>query len=400
MKKSNLKNPFGKYNGNEGEYVLRALDTESKENRGFPWVSELEDKFCELSSSKHAIAVNSGTSGLHAALVAADVGPGDEVIQPALTVVMNSFVTLACGATPVYADINPNTWNIDASSIKEKITQNTKAIMAVSLFGLPLDMEPIMKLAKEHNLLVIDDSAETICGSYKEKFPGTHADMAVYSFENKKHMTSGSEGGMVITSNPDLAQKVRKFAGIGYKNLNASAGRDSIDFSQFQDPNYERQDFIGLNYRMNVITAAVGLAQLERAEYLVNRRISIAKMFEEVIDDCDYLVPQATSEDSIHSYFTYAIKYLGEELKGISWKEFYRMYTSMGGNGFYAAWKNPYLEPALKGKKLGDITLEKGLCPIAEECQKLLMLFKTNHRDPEEAKKDVKILNDLIKEIG
>ena len=319
---SDYKNIYGKFNGNEAEYVLRVLDSESEANRGFPWITEFEDKFCELSGAKYSIAVNSATSGLHAALVAANVGPGDEVIQPGLTVIMNSLVTVACGATPVFADINPVSWNMDANSIKQKITPKTKAIMAVSLFGLPLDIEPIMKLAKKHNLIVIDDSAETITGHHKGKFPGTHADMAVYSFDNKKHMTSGSEGGMVITSNADLAQKVRKFSGIGYKNLTPSAGRTSLASSEFQDPDYERHDVLGLNYRMNAITAAVGLAQLERIEFLVKRRMTIGGMFNDAIKGCSYFVPQAKSQDSIHTYYTYGVRYLGKEMKGITWKDF------------------------------------------------------------------------------
>ena len=398
--KSDYKNKYGKFNGNEAEYALRVLDSESPQNRGFPWVTEFEDKFCELSGAKYSIAVNSATSGLHAALVAAEVGPGDEVIQPALTVIMNSLVTIACGATPVFVDINPNTWNIDADSIRKKITPKTKAIMAVSLFGLPLDIEPIMQLAKEFNLIVIDDSAETITGNHKGKFPGTHADMAVYSFENKKHMSSGSEGGMVITSNPDLAKKVRKFSGIGYKNLTASAGRTSLASSEFQNPEYERHDVLGLNYRMNAITAAIGLAQLERIEFLVNRRISIGEMFTEAVMDCEYFVPQGHLENTTHTFYTFGVRYLGHKLRGISWKDFYNRYTSKGGNGFYSAWVNPYLEPVLKGKKMGSQIFDNGLCPIAEEYQKTIMLFKTNQRNPEEAKKDVKILKDLIIEIG
>ncbi len=398
--KSDYKNKYGKFNGNEAEYALRVLDSESTQNRGFPWVTEFEDSFCELSGAKYSIAVNSATSGLHAALVAADVGPGDEVIQPALTVIMNSLVTIACGATPVFVDINPDTWNIDTDSISKNITSKTKAIMAVSLFGLPLDIEPIMDLAKKHNLIVIDDSAETITGNHKGKFPGTHADMAVYSFENKKHMSSGSEGGMVITSNPDLARKVRKFSGIGYKNLTASAGRTSLASSEFQNPDYERHDVLGLNYRMNAITAAVGMAQLERIEFLVNRRISIGEMFTEAVKDCEYFVPQGHLDNTIHTFYTFGVRYLGDKMKGISWKDFYNRYTLKGGNGFYSAWVNPYLEPVLKGKKMGSQVFDNGLCPIAEDYQKTIMLFKTNQRDPEEAKKDVRILQELINEIG
>ena len=397
---ANPENPYGKYNGKEHEYVLKALDTENGEFGDFPWVTEFEDKFCDLSGANYSIAVNSATSGLHAALVAAGVSSGDEVIQPALTVIMNAFVTIECGAIPVFADINPDTWNIDAETISAKITEKTKVIMAVSLFGLPLDIDPIMALAKKKGLIVIDDSAETICRNYKGKFVGTHADIGVYSFENKKHMSSGSEGGMIVTSNETLAIKIRKFAGIGYKNLTATAGRTSLASSEFQNPKYERHDVLGLNYRMNVVTAAVGLAQLERIEHLVQRRICIGEMFNKVVEGCSWLEPQGKLDKANHTYYTYGVKYDGELIKNISWEEFYEKYKNLGGNGFYAAWVNPYLEPALKGKKFGNTTFEHGLCPIAEEYQRKIMLFKTNYRNLAEARHDADLLSELIDKIG
>ena len=398
--KSDYKNPFGKFNGSESQYVLRALDSESQENRGFPWVTEFEDRFCKLSGAKFAIAVNSATSGLHAALIAAGVSEGDEVIQPSLTVIMNSLVTVACGAVPVFADINPDSWNIDVNTIEEKITPKTKAIMAVSLFGLPLEIDPIMLLAAKHGLVVIDDSAEVICGNYKDKFAGTHADMAVYSFENKKHMSSGSEGGMIITDNPEFATRARKFSGIGYKNLTASAGRTSLASAEFQNPDYERHDTIGLNYRMNNITAAVGLGQLDRIEHLVQRRIAIGEMFNRAIERCAWIIPQKKSLNSTHTYYTYAVKYEGLAEKGVTWKEFYSRYKAMGANGFYGAWVNPYLEPVFRGQSIGGQTMEAGLCPRAESYQKKIMLFKTNHRNLSEANRDADILSKLIDEMG
>ena len=272
--------------------------------------------------------------------------------------------------------------------------------MAVSLFGLPIDIDPIMALAKEKGLIVIDDSAETICGNYKGKFAGTHADIGVYSFENKKHMSSGSEGGMIITSDETLAIKIRKFAGIGYKNLTATAGRTSLASSEFQNPKYERHDVLGLNYRMNVVTAAVGLAQLERIEHLVQRRICIGEMFNKAVEGCSWLEPQGKLDEANHTYYTYGVKYNGELIKNISWEEFYKRYKKLGGNGFYAAWVNPYLEPALKGKQFGNTIFEYGLCPMAEEYQRKIMLFKTNYRNLAEARHDVNLLSELIDEIG
>ena len=397
---TNVYNPFGKFNGKELEYVTRALDSETKENREFPWVQKFEESFSSKIGSKYAIAVNSGTSGLHAALYAAGVGAGDEVIQPATTVVMDAYVTCHLGAVPVFVDIDPTSWNIDARKIEEKITDKTKAIIVVSLYGLPVDIEPIMITAKKYNLVVIDDSAETLMCKYKGDMAGTHADFGVYSFEKSKHMTSGSEGGMVVTNNEKYAILTRKFAGIGYKGLTASTGRTSLASSVYQNPDYERFDTIGFNYRMNAITAAVGLAQLERIDHLVERRKVIGTMFLEAVKDCSWLETQEIPNYSEHGYFTFGMRYLGAEERKIPWKDFYNRYKKMGGDGFYACWKNPYLEPSLKGRTMGSQAFELGLCPIAEQYQTQLMVFKTNYRDLSEARRQCQLLADLIDKIG
>ena len=218
-----------------------------KSNDEYSLTQKFEEEFCEKFGVKYAVAINSATSGLHAALAAAGVGDGDEVIQPSVTVVMDSYATLYLGATPVYVDINPDTWNIDAEQIEKSITEKTKAIIVVSLYGLPVDIDPIMDIARKHNITVIDDSAETVLSKYKDGYSGTCADIGVFSFEKTKHITSGSEGGMVVTNSETLAERIRKFGGIGYKNLTATAGRTSLASSVFQNPNYERFDSIGYN---------------------------------------------------------------------------------------------------------------------------------------------------------
>lgn len=397
---TNVYSPFGKFNGKELEYVTRVLDSETKENRGFPWVQRFEESFAEKVGSRYAIAVNSGTSGLHAALYAAGVGIGHEVIQPATTVVMDAYVTCHLGAVPVFVDIDSRSWNIDARKIEEKITDKTKAIIVVSLYGLPVDIEPIMIIAKKYNLVIIDDSAETLMCKYKGAVAGTHADLGVYSFEKSKHMTSGSEGGMIVTNNENYAILARKFAGIGYKGLTASAGRTSLASSVYQDPEYERFDTIGFNYRMNAITAAVGLAQLERIDHLVERRRSIGSMFLEAVKNCHWIETQEIPEYSEHGYFAFGMRYLGGKERGIKWKDFYNQYKEMGGDGFYACWKNPYLEPSLRGKAMGGQKFELGLCPVAEQYQMQLMVFKTNYRDLSEARRKCQLLSDLIDQIG
>ena len=361
-----------------------------------PVVENFEEKLSEKFDRKYAVAVSNGSVALDLAFQALGLDEDDEVILPAFTIISCLSAVLRSNAKPVFCDIDPKTWNIAIESIEKLITHKTKAIMAVSLFGLPLDLEPIMDIAKKHNLVVIDDSAETLCGRYQNKWAGIKADMSVYSFENKKHMTSGSEGGMLITNNEIFAKNVRKFGGLGYKNLTATTGRTNLASAEFQNPNYERHDYVGLNYRMNAITAAVGLAQLERIEHLVERRKAIGEMFLKVVEGCDWLIPQYIDKDITHTFYTFGVIYLGYEKFGVKWEKFYELYTNNGGDGFYAAWVNPYLEPALKNKNYSTQTLNKGLCPTAEDYQKKLMLFKTNYRDLSQARKNVDLLKEMI----
>lgn len=396
----NIKRQEAKFNGNEIEYVLRVLDTENPENKAFPWVQKFEEQFAAKFKTKYAIAVNSGTSGLHAALYAAGVGPGDEVIQPALTVVMDAYATIHLGGVPIFVDINEENYNMDPALIESKITDKTKAIITVSWFGLPVDMDPIMAIAKKHNLIVIDDSAETLLAHYKGVISGTNAHIGVFSFEHKKHLTSGSEGGMIITNDEHLATQARKFAGIGYKHMTASAGRTHLAKSTFQDPDYLRFDTIGLNYRMNAISAAVGMAQLERAEFIVARRQESAKFFLDAVKGCKWMIPQKVDEGFEHSYYTFAVDYRGMDERNVSWKEFYNRYIEKGGDGFYGNVAVSYLEPALLNKQFGRVKLVQGMCPVAERLQKRIMAFKSNYRDLAVAKQKAEILSKLIDEIG
>jgi perosamine synthetase len=304
------------------------------------------------------------------------------------------------GGVPVFVDINEENYNMDPALIESKITDKTKAIITVSWFGLPVDMDPIMAIAKKHNLIVIDDSAETLLAHYKGVISGTNAHIGVFSFEHKKHLTSGSEGGMIITNDEQLAIQARKFAGIGYKHMTATAGRTHLAKSTFQDPDYLRFDTIGLNYRMNAISAAVGMAQLERAEFIVERRQESAKFFLDAVKGCKWMISQKVDEGFEHSYYTFAVDYRGMEERNVSWKEFYSRYIEKGGDGFYGNVAVPYLEPALLNKQFGRVKLVQGMCPVAERLQKRIMAFKSNYRDLEVAKQKAEILSKLIDEIG
>jgi len=389
----------GKFNGKEAEYVLDYLDSEASENKK-SWVQCFEERVSEETGVKYAVACNSGTSGLHMAMHACGIGPGDEVITPALTVVMDAYAVIHMGAIPVFVDVDRNTYCISVQEIQKNITDKTKAIVTVSLQGLSVDMDPILELAKEKGIIVIDDSAQNILGTYKGRSAGALADISVFSFENKKHITSGSEGGMLLTDNEEYATRARKFGGIGYKHMTASSGRTSLALSDVQDPDYERFDTIGLNYRMSEVSAAVGLAQFERISDIVERRTAVAKMFDEAIQGCDWIVPQYIPEEYKHSHYTYSFEYKGLKMLGISWKDFYNMYIEMGGDGFYSACMVPYLEPVFQNNAKYKNTYIKGMCPVSEDLQKKIMQFKTNYRSLPEARIKANILKALIDKLG
>lgn len=402
---SELKNP-SKYLGNELKYLAKVLEGESWSATGGNWTTTLEQEFAKKVGAKYGVAFNSGTSTLHAALEAGGVEPGDEVISPALTVIMDSTATFHANAVPVYADINPKTFTIDPSDIKKKITSKTKAIIVVALYGLPADMDPIMKLAKKHNLIVVEDNAQAMLSEYKGKLLGTIGHMASYSFENTKHVSCG-EGGMVVTNKEKYAEMVRKIGGHGFKNLRATEGRVRLNQDVFQNPNYKRHDVLGWNYRLSEFNSAVALAQLERVDELVDLRIKSAKLFIDVMKTCNYLIPQEEPKEYKNSYYTLGVIYDGQDKIGVSWEEFRRAYIEVGGDGIYGAWSVPYLEPVIAERQFvkrcpsiyNNVRYEKGLCPIAEEVQQKIMQFKTNYRELELAKKKANILYKVIKRL-
>jgi perosamine synthetase len=403
---NNIINP-SKYLGNELKYLEKVLSAESWSATGGSWTQCLEREFARKFGVKYAVALNSGTSTLHAALEAGGVGPGDEVISPALTVIMDTTATLHANAVPVHADINPETFTIDPLDIEKKITPRTKAIIPVSIYGLPPDMDPIMDLAKKFKLVVIEDNAQCVLSTYKGRMMGTIGHMASYSFENTKHISCG-EGGMIITDNERYAEAARKIGGHGFRNIRAEEGRVRLNEDIFQNPHYKRHDVLGWNYRLTEFNAAVALAQLERVDILVNLRIKSAEIFIDAMKTSDYLIPQLVPNGYKNSYYTLGVIYEGKEQIGVSWEDFRKAYIQEGGDGIYGAWSVPYLEPVIAERQFvkrcpwvyENIYYSKGLCPIAERIQPKLMQFKTNYRDLELAKKKADALRRVIKRLS
>jgi perosamine synthetase len=394
-----MKNTW-RFSGNELKYVREVIDSGFGSGTFGDMNNRFEKAFAEKVGTKYAITFNSGTSTLHAALHALDVNAGDEVIIPPLTVLSNVYVILAQNAIPIFADINPDTFNIDPDDIKRKITDNTKAIMPVSLYGLSCDLEPIIQIARERGIGVINDAAEAHGAIYKGRPIAVIADITSYSLENSKHITTG-DGGIVVTDSEEYAVKMRKFGSGGYAAMKSGDGRIRINKDIFQDPNYKRHDSLALNYRMPEVAAALGLAQTERLDHFINLRIQIAEMYKKIINSCDYLIPQHTPEGYVNTYWTYTVKY---ERDDVSWQDFRKKYIEFGGDGIYAAWALSYEETIFATsayKKRSPYYYEKleyprGICPIAEEIQPKLMQFVTNYGSIEEAGSKVEALQKTL----
>lgn len=377
-------------------YVQQVLDSQFRSSSGSMMTRRLEEKFTELFQVKYAIAHINGTATLHSALVAAGVGPGDEVIVPPLTMSSTSFAVLHANAIPVFADVDPRTFNIDPAQVEKLISPRTKAVIPVALYGLSADMDPLMELAAKHNFTVIEDDAECMLGYYKGRIVGSAGHISSFSFQSSKHMSSG-EGGMVITDSEDLAEKIRRFNSLGYAGVSAGPGRGKISRDTIQDPNYERHVSVGFNYRMPELCAAVALAQLERLEELVNQRVQVAELFAKAVKGCHWLTPQFVPPGYVHSYWTYVLLLTGRE--EFNWYDFRNKFKELGGDGVYAAWQLTYLEPAFREMRFHPEqrqNYDRGLCPVAESLQPRLFQFKTNYFDLERAQAQADVLSRTI----
>ena len=380
--------------GNELKY-LREVLSNSDDVKKNPFTDRLEEAFCNKYGVKYAIAVNSGTSGLHAALVAAGVKPGDEVITTPFTVVVDSTVPVIMGAEPIFADIDPETHNIDPKSIQERITKKTKAIIPVAHDGLPYDIDEVKKIADENDIIVVEDNAQAMLAEYKGRYVGKDANITMFSFERTKHVSTG-EGGMLITNDEELATKARKFAGMGFKNLSARKSDLVAGVPlEYQTPRYERNDAVGLNYRFNEFLAAIALAQFEIADERVKLRRNIAKLYTEIFTNTNFKI-QKIPEGYVSSYFTYAVESPFKKIN--EWSDFHKYHINNGGDDFYAAMILGYEEPIMK--KLGYYEKCKGTCPVAEEIQPKMMQFKTNYRTLDGARKHIEKLKCSLDEFS
>jgi len=333
-------------------------------------VHEFEEAFAKYHGADHGIAVSSGTTALHVALAAAGLGPGDNVVLPPYTFMATANAVLHQNCIPVFADVDPRTYTIDPEEVDTIITRKTGAIIPVHMLGQPADMQAIMEIAERRNLVVIEDCAQACGAEYRGKKVGTFGDFGCFSFYLNKHMTTGGEGGMIITSSSKLAKKARSIANHG-----------RVEVSPYSNvPAHNVYTCIGYNYRMTALQAAMGLVQLGRLNKFIEKRRKNADYLTRHIKKLIGIKPAYVRKDVKHVYWAYGALVTREQL-GVSRDRLREALLAEGINseGYcpipvhlqsvilkkigYGKTKFPFEYPGQREKT----EYRKGLCPKAEK---------------------------------
>lgn len=384
------------------EYVKQTLDFGFHNAHSPGFTARLESEFAARFGQKYGIAHCNGTATMQSALLGAGIGAGDEVVVPAFTVFSTSAVVLQSNAVPVIVDVDPDTWTISLDEVRRHITPKTKAIIPVSICGVPPDLDPILEIAKEHNLIVIEDNAQCLPGWYKGKIVGSLGHFASFSFQASKTLTCG-DGGILICSDETLALAARKAATCGFKDLSLRPGDNVVSEELRCRPDYARHDRLGWNQRLPEVACAVALAELERVDELAEMRTYSGMAFDSVVRACDWLVPQETPAGCVNAYWTYAARITRDD---IVWEKLLSTFIELGGDGFYAAYLPAHLEPVFANlNRAVDANpgryphfagrlprYERGMCPVWERIQPRVIMLKTNYFDTREADRQAEIL--------
>lgn len=275
--------------GNEKKYLDECIETGWISSEG-PFVNRFEDSFADRMGSRFGIAVCNGSAALDVAVVALGIGPGDEVIMPTFTIISCAAAVVRAGATPVLVDVDPLTWNMGVARLEDLVTERTRAIMVVHIFGLPVDMDPVIELARRKGIRIIEDAAQAHGQTYRGRPCGTLGDISTFSFYPNKHVTTG-EGGMLATDDPELAARCRSL-----RNLCFKAEQRFV------------HDELGWNYRMTNLQAAVGVAQLERLDEFLARKRRMGARYQNLLADLPGVqLPLPATEYAENAYWVFGV---------------------------------------------------------------------------------------------
>lgn len=317
-----------------------------------PAIEAFETKVADYVGANYAVAFTNGTAALHGACFAAGIGEGDEVITTPITFLASSNCVLYQGGTPVFADIDMETYNIDPLEIESKITDKTKAIIAVDFSGQPVEIDRMSMLARDHNLVLIQDAAHSLGATYASQKVGLLADMTMFSFHPVKHVTTG-EGGIIVTDSEEYYRKLVLFRNHGMT-------RDSNMLMKNEGPWYYEMQELGYNYRMTDMQAALGSSQMDKLDRFIQRRKEIALLYNEQLYGLPGIILPKQLEQTQSSWHLYVTRWNPEQFRG-SRKDWFEALRSEG-IGVQVHYIPVYFQPYYQ--KLG---YERGLCPNAEK---------------------------------
>ena len=340
-----------------------------------PKITELEQKLCEITGAKYAVVCSNGTAALHIACQAAGVGEQDEVITTPITFAASANCALYCGAKPVFADIDPNTYNISPKSVEEKIGEKTKAVVAVDFTGQAVELEKLQNICKKNKLVLIEDGAHSIGTKYNGKAVGSIADMTTFSFHPVKTVTGG-EGGAVLTNNEQYYKKL-----LLYRAHGITRDPELLERESHGSWYYEQID-LGMNYRMTDIQAALILSQLDKLSAFSKRRKEIVERYNQAFSEIPELFVQQEIPESDTTRHLYILRLKLETLT-CSRREFFEAMAAEGiccNVHYIPVYYHPYYE------KMG---YQKGLCPQAEKLYEEIMSLPLYYAMADEDVEDV-----------
>jgi perosamine synthetase len=348
-----------------------------------PKVLEFEKAVTTYLGAQYGIAVNSGTAGLHCAMIALGVGPGDEVIVPPMTFAATANCIVHAGAVPVFADVEADTLLIDPIQVEAKITPNTKAIIGVDYAGQPCAWDALQNMAMKHRLALVADGCHALGAEYRGKKVGTFADMTVFSFHPVKHITTG-EGGMVVTDNPELAEKMHVFRNHGI----------TVDHQQRDETGswFYEIDVPGHNYRIADFQCALGISQLRKLPEWLDRRRHLARTYDAALADLPWLKPLSVRRDVLHAYHLYVIR-IDSVACSMDRAELFRALRN-AGIGVNVHYIPVHLHPFYQK----HLCIGPGHCPVAESAYEQIISLPMYHgMTNEELERVVNVLKGLTK---
>lgn len=371
------------------KYIDQVLRDKFRTSRNKNFNTRVIKLFCQKIGVKYGITVNSGTSGLHSALLSLDLNKDDEVLMPAITMSAVAYSIILSGAKPVFVDVDRKTLNLDLDDLQKKISNKTKALICVALFGLMPNYDSIKKIIKKSKkkIFIIEDNAECMIGRHGKKFAGNHGDFAMFSFQASKTISSG-EGGIIVTNNKKLWNKAKLASNLGYKSrsLNYTKLRKKLTRT-----NFSRHVSLGFNYRLSELNAALVYGQLKQLKKILHKRKSNAEEFLKIIKKYqDIIFTQKIDKNITHAFWTVPIVFKNYA----NLKKFEKLWFRYRGDFYYGCWKIPYQEDFFK--KLG-ISFNK--CHIAESIQRRTIQLNTNYDKKSDLNKQLNVLDKVLQKL-